>query len=1562
MALSDAMHISLLPTSPPPRHPGDSDVVNASLAWLRRELERTALTERRAALHHEIAHLTELTGDDSAAVKDFLAAVNGVSGFREPLERLITLVERHRSHKNLPTLLEHYRDTARTSDELLRAQISSAWLWLTLRPDAQRAARALETALEAEPFDAVALASLEVVARRSSDSALLRRALSGRALATSDPRFRSLLKLDLAQAQLDDGDAESAFATLDEVRAESPSLAAVVLDRQIRIARERGQRQWLRSVLTASLERVQAMANGRLDRSRLRARATDLCLQIAQLEQLSGNADAALTFLEQCEEVGGHDAVVARALLRHATASGDPERLESIALGELKAGARGEEAAALWLRVARARRERHALTEAMQALERCIVELPGCWIAHATRIEFARGSGDAEALARSLESVAGELDTPLAKGRYWLAAADVWARARGDAESAMQALSCAEGAGLSAAVVHRAGRALASAMGDQVWYDAATRFLIDAEPGTGRKASLALELLRAAMLAGDEAECRRLRRLLSTLPESRVTSHLLVTCWADSTDEVSAADAWNELAALEPDPERSVALRWLASLNSHREGGVGIETLRALHREWPHLATLAGTLISWLEAAGSPPQQIVDVLSTTAHALSDDAFAGSLFVEAGIRAFRTGDGPSALELFGHARQRGTGPARALQHWAARAAGVATEAERGDPAERLVRTIENYPKSVEGDLQVLQRRAQAVAASPHGELTPLVAAADLLTLLASLEGTHGDCSRSLDRFARANADCSQLAAAWSHLHGMRDADVAPGTLEANARAWFDGEKNVAAALEWLSAAQRLPQRGHEYEARMALAGLLDNRAAELCRTTAAITWQLSRVEPAPYLDGQSNASRLTNLDTSPPGCDPRRRAAALAAVEPLLGEDDRSMAALLRGYDELAAGEPSAAATSFRRYAKRHPDDPTGWEGLLECARATRDAELLKEATAALARTASDTAHVAQLCEETAEQFFDELDDPVSGESALSKAVALDVRRHSSFERLFELALKREDWSTVLDMAVRRLHVLEDGRERHQLEWERARAARQLGDTEQALDALDRVIAQQPRHVGALALHAEILVTEQRYADAAERLVELAALSEAGAGLRLTSGLAAVDLLENKLEDTERSLEVLSMLHRAGLHSLPLRERLARAAAKSEAWDDATAVLEQLMFERETVAQRAEAARLSLAIHRDRIGDVGAAGSATERLLELVPADPEALDLVFSGAFDPDRTQRLLHRTTDALCARLSQEPIQSDDLACLARVARAMGDARLRQVTLGAMAALGPTSQQTREELDSYQRGLTRAPCQDRGLQDVPELCPPRGNPIYDLLVVARPWLAAALDSGPRAVAQKPPVRADRDSAASREVAAWARCIGTPEPEVYVSEQTQEPLIAHDAEPPVVVLSGEASAPLSPGDRQAVVRQLLALRRCSAVVGRCDANELATLVAALCSLGGSDLAAAGSDPSYEALRSQLESQMPPDASKLLAAPARSIASGAADPISWARTELRSLDCAAALAVGDISLIARVECPTSAGDTLARERIEDLIRFVLSPSFERARDHLGLLAA
>src|SRR6185436_12772929 len=278
----------------------------------------------------------------------------------------------------------------------------------------------------------------------------------------------------------------------------------------------------------------------------------------------------------------------------------------------------------------------------------------------------------------------------------------------------------------------------------------------------------------------------------------------------------------------------------------------------------------------------------------------------------------------------------------------------------------------------------------------------------------------------------------------------------------------------------------------------------------------------------------------------------------------------------------------------------------GWEGLRAAAETLGRREILAEASAALGDAVADPVRGAELWEQAATILFDELGDKQRGEFALSRAVERDVRRFAPFDRLFRIVRARKDSPRLLDLITRRLEVAEDPEEIVKLFWERARVMRASGDREGALSALENVRMLEPDHVGALALSGEIYLTLQRFAEAAEQLARLAELSEAPSQQRLMSGVAAVDIYENKLKLVPQALDVLVALRHAKLDTPQVRKRLARVAAKAGAWDRAADTFELLRAEREQSAGRAEAARLAMAIRRDRLqAPVTAAASVTK---------------------------------------------------------------------------------------------------------------------------------------------------------------------------------------------------------------------------------------------------------------------------------------------------------------------------------------------------------------------
>lgn len=1580
------MHVSLLPTSKPPAPGPEQTLVETSLSWLQTELELAELPDRKASLRHELGLLQELLGKDSVAVRELLAAVNAVPRFKEPLERLIALIERRRSFKNLPTLLDHLCKTTDSSEEEARAQLLRAWCAAVHGREPQRALEALDAALQSAGDDASGWLSLEVLARRQADAPRLQRALEGQLRAARDASLSQSLALALAECLMQQGQSERAHGVLTTASADPGPLGLRALELRARLGRSSGRVEWTLEALALQAARILVAAKERPHNpasAHAPARAQLCLLELAELQSSLGHGEDAADTLERALEIEPGDPVVSHALLEQAARVGRHSTVERLALAELAALPEGPERAALGLRLAESRLARNEPQAALEALESALAADPRCWSARAFQLDLLRGTRNSEGRAAALEQIARELPDPAARIRHFLLAALEHGVRAGDSAAAGRALDAAGTAGADAVLLARLQRALCFASGDVAGYREATRRFLQSELSPGERAGLLLEAWRAALLAGDTAERMQLEAQLAELPEGLDASRVARAFAGGHAPGTADAEALSELATcgLAATSDGSgIELQWAAALRLLAKGETALarSLLEKLHAQQPSASAVAGSLWALLERNAALPAELAKVLRNTAAAQSDAAFAASLCVEAGLRrwAEQSSSGSrheqAALD-FDMAEQHLAGSGGALAYWVRRARQSgpgAGSTRQADPVERLLEALEHAVAVSPPEKHAFDELQHALNELPGADTSTLEDAGALclaarlqLLLMGRTLGLRTE-PELLESVAAANPDASKLVDAWRYLECIAQAEPPPQTLEEVTRRWAQSSESLASALEWLAATQRLGQPGRECQARFRLSEQLSGTAAELCAASGALVAHLSGAAQAPFLAGTSAPLRLTNLETSPPGCDPRRRARALEGAAALLGAENEPSLALLRGYNLLAAGERDAALTAFQRYTEAFPDDPAGHEGVLAAARDSDDAVLLAEATAALGRASRDPGHGARLFEEAAIIFLDRLQDAGAGEAALTRAVQLDIRRKSSFDRLFALVRESGDAPRLLELCQRRLAVTSAPDEQRELEWQRARAARKLGDTRTALAALDRLTALEPRHAGALTLLGEIYITTQRYAEAAQVLARTSALSDMPAEERLTAGLYAVDLLENQLNDTPRALEVLLALHQAGLSTLAVRERLARAAAKSGKWDEAVAMLEQLMLERVTPDERAEAARLALAIHRDQRSDVSAAGRAVETLLSISPHDAEALDVLLAGSLDTGLTERLLHAGRSALERRLQADPFQLDGLRRLACIAERTGDAGLRQVTLGALLALGHEAESgARSELAALDQALAPDPSRAWSSELLPGLIDPEATgPIPELLQLLAPHLVRALgpDLKTLQVGRRERSLPNSGSPVRSEVAAWAVALGLGEVEIYVSPAGGERIVALATEPVSVIVGSAVTAPLTAFQRQALVRGLFALRCQQGVLLQLDELDVAALIVAACNLAEQPLVA----PRYARqadFERQLGRVLPRKVRKLLPERAHAARSAQLDVGRWVSAALSSLDRAAALVTGDISLVL-AERPPSEQAPLSpappTERTRKLASFVLSPEFQALRQRLG----
>ncbi|HLK38512.1 MAG TPA: tetratricopeptide repeat protein, partial [Polyangiaceae bacterium] len=587
----------------------------------------------------------------------------------------------------------------------------------------------------------------------------------------------------------------------------------------------------------------------------------------------------------------------------------------------------------------------------------------------------------------------------------------------------------------------------------------------------------------------------------------------------------------------------------------------------------------------------------------------------------------------------------------------------------------------------------------------------------------------------------------------------------------------------------------------------------------------------------------------------------------------------------------------------------------------------------------------------------------ELGDSAAADAALEASFERDPTRAVAFDKLFRRVRERKENNKLLSLITRRLEVTDEPAEIQKLFWEQARVLRENGDQDGALRALEHVTMLDPDHVGALALLGEINIRRSNFEEAAESLARLASLQVGPAKNRVTAGIAAVDLYEKKLDRTDKALEVLLVLHRAGLSNMAVRERLARAAARTGAWAEATSILAELMHERPEPQGRVEAARLAMAIHRDRLGKAQDAAPAAVKLLQESPIDGEALDLFLQTNHTPDVRDRILRAARAGLVEALQKQPTEAPFVRRLARVARALQDDALQQAALGVLVALGGADAQAEQSFAQLSSRKPRAPqiAISSGMLGA-LLAPGDAGPLADLFVLMGPTLATAL--GPNlttcGVGRRDRVDPRSGLALRNEIATWAGAFGVQEFELYVGGKDPTTVQGVPGDPPALVVGPGVNAPLTPSLRGRIARELLGIVRGTAIARSRDDVTMAAILVASCKEAEVPI----DHPPYAVL-AEVERLVAKTISrktrKLLADVCRVAAK--ADARSWSRRALASQDRVAVVASGDPNaVLAEIlgAAPGKAGQAAAGNvRAEELLRFVLSPQYLELRRSLGL---
>jgi tetratricopeptide (TPR) repeat protein len=1597
--------------APPPLPAEAIAAIEARVRYLRAEIAATSDPARQARMLTDVADLEEVLRDQPGAARDYLAAYNADPNFHEPLEGLARLLERRRSYKNLGRLIDALVRAAGTPAERARSLLTRAAYEADVTGDvaeaknSAREATAVEDAPAAE--QATAWLFLEVLAGRTGDAATRQEALAQRTKFAADPTWRALLLLDCARTAEAVGEVDAALKLLAEARStesEATWTATALLEQVLRDhpggegseeARSRADLHAAALEDVASLVQDAVVDAARGDALgvpqwvRHPARVVDAWVRAADARRSAGQLDRAAATLDRAlalvaslegEDARLAEAVVSNARIRIAEQTGDTGLAASLAERRLAREGDGGLAAALAMRVAEQAAAEGNAARALEALSRAVASDPGCLPARALQLDLLADSGDPSAFAVELEAYADHLATDDARGRSFLLAAYVWAVRAADVAGAKAALSQAAMFGVPPVTAARVGRTLASIVGDAAWYEDTTKRLIASVGADEELLSLFVELLRLRRARGDEDAVAQSLNEMAASPRTTWLGLVLQAYMPrpparpESSDEAARARARaavSHLASLEADPDLARGLALVSVLRS--EPGEDPEHARKRLRELADRDpsdVLVASYLGDLDRAAGDHAAAARVASDAATATADAELAATLRLVAGFERWRDDDRTGALEEMDAAIAGAPEAAKLALGWSSWAVdadsieGRRRALERADLAGGQPRALalERFATEVGGgDAEDAAGALAAIDASSDDRLGLAAALAHL-----AWSGSAGNADvlqQAIARIARCGPRAAQVAAA-EHVRVARESGDGDELLRAT-REWHDAGGGLPAAIEWLAAAQALGGPTEEAQALLAVAAELSGDAREAMLAGAALLQaRIDPTAPAALVSGQSAATRLANFELSPPGCDPRRRSTVLAALDGVLGEDADIDATSLSGWSLLAAGDVSRAEAAFESATNERPADLAAWEGLRACADVDGDLALRARACSELGARCVDDERGAAFWEEAALVWLD-LGDEERAEEAFQASVDRDAGRPVAFDKLFRRVRARKDNDRLLPLIIKRLAVTDEPAEIQKLFWEQARVLREKGDQDGALNALEHVTMLDPDHVGALALLGEINIRRGRFEEAAASLARLATLEVAPAKNRVTAGIAAVDLYENKLNQPEPALEVLLTLHRAKLSTLPVRERLARAAARTGAWKEATAILEELMYERPEAESRIEAARLAMAIHRDRLGKPQAGAAAIVKLLEEEPADGDALDMLLQTEHPADVRLRLLQSAQSALVQNLERRPADTSSVRRLARVAGALHDEAQQQAALGILLALGSGDAKADQMFAQLVAKKERSPqiaLSEAMLRAI--LAPGDEAPVAELFRILGPTLLEAF--GPTlqrcGVGRRDKVDPRSGLALRNEIAVWAAAFGVQEFDLYVGGKDPLAVQGVAGETLSLAVGPRVNTPLPPLARARLARELLAMFRGTTITRLRDDVTIAAIVAAACKLSEVPF----EHPPY-AMQAEVEKQIGKVISrktrKMLPEVCGAIVSRNADARAWSKRALASQDRVAAIASGDPGVVlsdALGVAPEKLGPALkGKARAEELFRFVLSAQYLELRRALGL---
>jgi predicted Zn-dependent protease/thioredoxin-like negative regulator of GroEL len=256
------------------------------------------------------------------------------------------------------------------------------------------------------------------------------------------------------------------------------------------------------------------------------------------------------------------------------------------------------------------------------------------------------------------------------------------------------------------------------------------------------------------------------------------------------------------------------------------------------------------------------------------------------------------------------------------------------------------------------------------------------------------------------------------------------------------------------------------------------------------------------------------------------------------------------------WSSLAARDEEAVAAVEALLAD-DPDDIVAWDILRVAGRRRALWPRVVESCVSLAERVRDPSRASALWEEAGVVYLDQIGNATKAEAALRHALENDPRRVLAYRRLREILEKRKDHVALEALVTTRIAATQEPEELAELLWEQARFRRAQGRREEALESAKNVVLLEPEHVAAWAMVAEVHASSGRLDEAADALSNLAKAKECPPANRKVARMGALDIYDKRLEQPEKAIEQLDALVAEGSADDKLVERGIDIATKAE---------------------------------------------------------------------------------------------------------------------------------------------------------------------------------------------------------------------------------------------------------------------------------------------------------------------------------------------------------------------------------------------------------------------